>query len=350
MRLLARTIHGIETVVADELRQRGLGRVHRLRHREVWFTTPTPGPRLLTVRTADDLLLLAAVVAGVGRTRRALSTLAEAARAVPAAKLLALRRRCGGPGEADGVAVTASFLGRRNYHRFDLEDAVGEPLAAGLGVPYHSRRQGRAPPDDASAWRVTVEGEQAALALRVARRPLHRRAYKLAAVRATLHPPLAAALVWLAAPRTGDRVLDPCCGAGTIPIEAAARRPTARLLGSDRDPAALRAASANAAGTTVCWAVADAGRLPLADDAVDLVITNPPWGRQARLSGLLADDPTSLWRELRRVLAPHGRAVVLLHNLAAHLDRLHAARLHPDAVRHLSLAGTHPAIVTLRPR
>jgi hypothetical protein len=114
MRLLARTIHGIETVVADELRQRGLGRVHRLRHREVWFTTPTPGPRLLTVRTADD--------------------------------------------------------------------------------------------------------------------------------------------------------------------------------------------------------------------------------------------PTSLWRELRRVLAPHGRAVLLLHDLTAHLDRLHAARLHPDAVRPLSLAGTHPAIVTLRPR
>jgi tRNA (guanine6-N2)-methyltransferase len=58
-RLLARTIHGIEPVTADELHRRGLGQVERVRHREVWFTTRTPGPELLTLRTADDLFLLA---------------------------------------------------------------------------------------------------------------------------------------------------------------------------------------------------------------------------------------------------------------------------------------------------
>jgi len=91
----------------------------------------------------------------------------------------------------------------------------------------------------------------------------------------------------------------------------------------DRDAAALRAASANAVGTTIRWAVADAGQLPLAARSVDLVISNPPWGRQVRAGGLLAADPAGLWRELRRALAPHGRAV--------------------------SLAGSHPAIVTLAP-
>jgi 23S rRNA G2445 N2-methylase RlmL len=344
-RLLARTIHGIEAVVADELQRRGLGRVERVRHREVWFTAPRPGPGLLTLRTADDLFLLAAVVAGVGRSRRDLRHLAAAARAVPTAELLALRRRCGGPELAGGVTVTASFLGRRNYNRFDIEDAVGEQLAARLGVAYHDRRGGRVPPPGAGAWRVTVEGEQAVLALRLAGRPLHRRAYKLAAVPGTLRPPLAAALVWLAAPRAGERVLDPCCGAGTIPIEAAALGPGVCPLGMDRDPAALRAAGANATARAIAWAVADAGQLPLAGGAVELVVTNPPWGRQVRAGGLLAGDPARLWRELRRVLAPRGRAVVLLHDPGGQLDRLGAAGLRPGAVRPVSLAGSHPAIV-----
>jgi tRNA (guanine6-N2)-methyltransferase len=354
-RLLARTVRGIESVTADEIRRRGLGQVERLRHREVWFTTSAPGPALLQLRTADDLFLLAAVVPGVGRSRRGLHHLAEAARAAPAGRLLALRRRCGGPDSPCGVAVTASFLGRRNYSRFDIEDAVGEQLAATLAVAYHSRRGGSVPPKGASDWRVTVEGDQAVLALRVAPRPLHRRAYKLAAVPATLHPPLAAALSWLAAPRTGDLVLDPCCGAGTIPIEAALGVPGAHVLGLDRDPAALRAAKANAsrAGAarvgrlTVMWGVADAGRLPVVDAAVDVVIANPPWGRQARPSGLLAGDPGRFWHELRRVLAARGRAVVLLDDAAEHLERLGAAGLRPVTVRPLSLAGAHPAIVTL---
>jgi tRNA (guanine6-N2)-methyltransferase len=146
VRLLARTIHGLEPVVADELLQRGLGRVERVRHREVWFTTPRLGPELLTVRTADDLFVLAAVVAGVGRARRDLRRLAGAAAAAPARELLALRRAAlPTPGGVGGVTVTASFLGRRNYNRYDIEDAVGEQLAATLGVPYHARRAGRTP-------------------------------------------------------------------------------------------------------------------------------------------------------------------------------------------------------------
>jgi tRNA (guanine6-N2)-methyltransferase len=77
------------------------------------------------------------------------------------------------------------------------------------------------------------------------------------------------------------------------------------------------------------------------------VVSNPPWGRQVRPRGLLAGDPARLWRELRRVPVPRGRAVVLLHDAEEQLGQLVAEGLHPDAVRPLSLAGTHPAIVTL---
>ena len=66
LRLLARTVRGLEHVVAAEVA--AIGRVERIRHREVWFTAP-PTPAVLDLRTADDVFLIGAVVDGVGHTR-----------------------------------------------------------------------------------------------------------------------------------------------------------------------------------------------------------------------------------------------------------------------------------------
>ncbi|MEV0229770.1 hypothetical protein [Nonomuraea sp. NPDC050786] len=236
--VVARAVHGIEPLVATEIRRSRLGVVRGMRHREVWFEA-SPGADLMGLRTADDLLVAAAVVDGIGHDRSALRRLARAARAVDVHQATALPR-------ARAVEVSASFVGRRNYTRFEIEDAVGAELARPLRLPYHSRKDGVRPPRDAMSWRVTIEGDQALIALRPAARPLHRRAYKTASIRGTLHPPVAAAMAALA--RLGDAgtVLDPCCGAGTTLIEAHALAPGARLLGFDHDPAALHAAATNA--------------------------------------------------------------------------------------------------------
>ncbi|MET7467076.1 hypothetical protein ABZS51_42540, partial [Nonomuraea sp. NPDC005501] len=71
---VARAVRGIEPLVAAEIME--LGVVRRLRHREVWFEVAEPGPGpggLLGLRTADDVLLAAAVVDGVGPGRAALA-------------------------------------------------------------------------------------------------------------------------------------------------------------------------------------------------------------------------------------------------------------------------------------
>lgn len=41
--------------------------------------------------------------------------------------------------------VAASFLGKRNDNRYDIEDAVGTEVARAAGLPYHSRRGGARP-------------------------------------------------------------------------------------------------------------------------------------------------------------------------------------------------------------
>ncbi|MBF8193853.1 RNA methyltransferase [Nonomuraea sp. K274] len=355
---MARAVHGIEPLVAAEIRRSGLGVVRGLRHREVWFE-PSPEAGLLGLRMADDVLLVAAVVDGVGHHRSALRRLAGAAREADPGRLTRP-----GAGRLDrsggGLEVSASFVGRRNYTRFEVEDAVGAELARPLRLAYHSRRDGGRPPHDAMSWRVTIEGDRAIIALRVAGRPLHRRPYKTASIRGTLHPPLAAAMAELARLDGASTVLDPCCGAGTTLIEAHALAPGVRLLGFDHDPAALAAATSNAyaARTALAegvevrgsegrspfaWAVADAGRIPVADGCADRVLVNPPWGRQVPPTGLLAGDSGLLWREVRRVLAGDGLAVALVH------DGIPRGFAVTETVR-VSLSGRHPQIAVLRKR
>lgn len=349
-RLVARTVRGVESVLAEEIEARGLGTVERQGHREVWFRHSGHGLGVLDLRCADDVFLVGASVGGIDRTKAGLRVLTAAAEAVAVPDLQALREEFGGPGQPMSVDVSASFLGRRNYNRYDLEDAVGESVAAGAGLSYYSRRTGVAPPPGGMSWRLTVDGDRALLGLRIGPGPLHRRSYRQVTRPGSVHPPLAAALVRLARPYDGARLLDPCCGVGTIPIEAAATGHRLSIAGSDRDTDAITAAMANGEGTSISWMTADAGSLPLASGSVDLVVTNPPWDRQVPVAGLLAHHPHRLWHELRRVLRPDGRAVVLLTAADDRLLDAKKAGLTTQDRRPVSLFGAHPEIVVLSPR
>jgi 23S rRNA G2445 N2-methylase RlmL len=338
-RLVARCVRGIEELLADEVGR--LGTVGAVGHREVRFTA-RPGPAVLSLATADDVFVIASEVGGIGRARADLQRLRRAVAAADLDRVLRVRDRCGGPPGARTLDVSASVLGRRAFNRYDLEDAAGEVLARRLGLPYRSRRAGGRPPVGGLSWRVTVVDDRATLALRVPARPLHRRPYKEASVPGTLHPPLAAAMLRLAGVGAGQLLLDPCCGAGTLPIEAAGHG--ADAIGCDADPAAVAAAVGNGRGTGVAWAVADAGALPLPDGSVDRIAVNPPWARQVAPRGRLAAAPDALWREARRVLAPGGRIVALLP------DPRPPAGLEVQRVLPVSLFGAHPVVVVLTPR
>lgn len=243
--VLARTLRGIEWIAREEVRSRlRIDRIE-LGHRELRFTLPELVPALLELGTVDDVFVVLAEVDGVTRRRESLARLAS----------LSLDL-----GTETTFDVTASFLGKRNYSRFELEDA----LAASVGATRVTR-------GGAVSLRVHVVGEVATVAARVADRPLHRRAYRKATVPGSVHPPLGRALTLLA----GEPFVDPFCGAGTIPIEGALAG--LRTFGSDIDRRAIEAARLNAtgAGVNVPFHVADATQL----GGADCIVTNPPWGR-----------------------------------------------------------------------
>jgi SAM-dependent methyltransferase len=98
----------------------------------------------------------------------------------------------------------------------------------------------------------------------------------------------------------GRRILDLGCGHGMAAVVLARRG--ADVVGLDLSIGYLREAQerARANGVRIRWLVADAERLPFADDSFDAI-----WGN-AVLHHL---DPLAAGRELRRVLAPGGTAV-----------------------------------------
>jgi tRNA G10 N-methylase Trm11 len=138
---------------------------------------------------------------------------------------------------------------------------------------------------------------------------------------ASLRPVAAAALVWLAQPSTEEIVLDPMCGAGTILAERLGFDRRGRILGGDRDWAALRATRANLeyfrrddTDQIFPWPLLrwDARQLPLRSGSVDVIACNPPFGKQISPD----EDIGLLYRELvpewHRVLKPHGRVAVVV--------------------------------------
>lgn len=186
---------------------------------------------------------------------------------------------------------------------------------------------------------------------------LHRRGYRQAVARAPLRETLAAALLLASGWRAQAPLLDPFCGSGTIPIEAAliARRiapglaraedrdrpfaftrwqgfdrasfdalvaeargqqlPSSpvRIVGSDRDAGAIEAARENATRAGVVADLELQERPLSAAEAVGAggwLVTNPPYGQRIGETGRLRDLYAALGRVAHRAL-PGGRVVML---------------------------------------
>jgi SAM-dependent methyltransferase len=127
---------------------------------------------------------------------------------------------------------------------------------------------------DRDGWEVLV---------RITARALSARQWRVADMPGALHATMAAAMVELAAPQKEDRILNLCCGTGTLLAECRRGR---LFIGIDTTASALQAAKVNLAAADhtrparVPWTLgrADAGRLPLADRSIDVLLCDLPYG------------------------------------------------------------------------
>ena len=209
----------------------------------------------------------------------------------------------------------------RLYHSDAVAERVREGIAARLGAEQIEVVTGAERDDERGGQAVVVRmtHDRCLLSVDTSGELLHRRGYREATAKAPIRETLAAALLLAAEWRTDAPLLDPLCGSGTIPIEAAliARRiapglhrrfafmdwpefdaalwqrihdeatgavlprAPAPIQGSDRDAGAIEAARANAARAGVA---ADVELERHALSAIQppamagWVCTNPPYG------------------------------------------------------------------------
>ena len=114
--------------------------------------------------------------------------------------------------------------------------------------------------------------------------------------------PAAHVVVGRAAPSRNERVVDVGCGTGNAALLAAARG--AHVTGVDPAPRLLEVARQHAAkrGLDVTFAVGEAAALPLANDAVDVVLSV--------FGVIFAPSPPEAAAEMARVTAGGGRIVL----------------------------------------
>ncbi|HET9908441.1 MAG TPA: methyltransferase domain-containing protein [Anaerolineales bacterium] len=333
--IFAVTTRGLEAVSADELASLPGVTVERSAYRRVFASYEGLPDALLSLRTVDDLFLYVDTWQGIDRARQTLTVLQYFSAHLDLDAALAVCGQVRTIQNPPIFSITANFVGKRNYNTDEIKRACASGITESYGWAYSE--------DDSNAdlnVRVFIEGETAVVGLRLAARSLSKRAYKREHVPGSLKPTVAAALLRLANVTSTARILDPCCGAGTILIEA--KSYGAMAWGGDINQQAITAARLNAtqAGADVDLQQWDARALPISDRSVDCVISNLPWGRAVTTNSSLSGLYQEISEEIERVLTPGGR-VVLLTNLP---DLLQFKHLNCDKQMEISLFGQTPTI------
>jgi tRNA (guanine6-N2)-methyltransferase len=313
--LYAHTHAGLEPVAADEITRDLEGEVKKTKRGTVVFRVPVIDEDLLTLRTTEDVFLLAWGSDTLSYKATDLKSITQwTAKQANWKHLFQLHHAVKGmPKGKPTFHLVCQMQGEHGYRRVDALDAMADGLAGKI--------PGSWTPADENAWLeiwLTITGKTAVCGVRLSDRTMRHRTYKQEHIAASLRPTIAAAMVRLAGAAAGMTVLDPFCGAGTIlaeQIELSRRRRAGHvtIVGGDLEAQAVYCATTNLerlGPSSICrW---NATRLPLPIASIDRIVTNPPFGKQlASLAEITRLYPLMV-REWNRVLMPGGRVVVLV--------------------------------------
>jgi 23S rRNA G2445 N2-methylase RlmL len=342
---------GLEEIAGEEITKDLGGEVKRTGPGLVVFRVPEIDERLLRLRATEDVFLLAWGTDKLSHRAEDLERIRRwTAREADWDRLLrihhAVRPK---PKGKPTYRLVTQMTGEHGYRRMDAGKALAQGLAGKLPASWRPAEENAA----VEVW-LTIHGTRAVCGLRLSDRTMRHRTYKQEHLAASLRPTVAAAMVRLAAAKPNQVVLDPMCGAGTILAEQLCLgwHPMVgkvQVWGGDLDAAALRAAGVNlrrlGPALLARW---DATRLPLPEQCVDRIISNPPFGKQL----LRPEDIGPLYQralaEYDRVLKPGGKAVLLAADTGALKDAARAVGWKPIRTVRVRTLGQPAAISVWR--
>ena len=299
------TLFGLEGICANELRKLGYENVRTLDRRVFCTGTLADVPKLnYALRTGERVrIVLDEFYAGT------FDAVFETVKRLPLADFIPRDGQFPVAGHSLDSAITSVPALQRS-----IKKAAADNLAQAYGV--------NTLPETGGLYQLEfmILKDNCTLMLDTTGQGLHKRGYRANAMEAPLRETLAAAMVILSGYRGRDMLLDPFCGSGTIPIEAAmiaknrapgllrhfsaeqfpyipkklwlAAKEELRakeferrypIIGADIDPAAVRLAQDNArkAGVddTITFSQKDVSKHSFDVDYGKLV-TNPPYGER----------------------------------------------------------------------
>jgi tRNA (guanine6-N2)-methyltransferase len=343
---IAQTQPGFEAVAWSEIEAR-LPSAREQARRQVGdraglsiFTTSTP-QSLRSLRCAEDVLLLAGYRYGLSGESAGLDQIRSASREAPFVEEALSARVFFQPAARAGrrlrFRVVARQVGEHEFRRVDLQRVVE------LGIAERRDHTWRLDEDaaDVEFWATQI-GSELFLGIRLSDERMRHRDYKIAHRPGSLRPAVAAAMAWLSDPRDEDIFLDPFCGVGTVLIERAHLGRYRNLIGSDRDPGAIRAARKNIGPRFKPvelhedW---DARALPLADASVTKIATNLPWGIKHGSHAVNRRRYGDWLAEMNRVLTPEGKMVLLTAEWRLMRDLIERGALSVQKISRVMVLG-----------
>jgi putative N6-adenine-specific DNA methylase len=252
---------------------------------------------------------------------------------------------------AGPVQVRVTCRKSRLYH----SDAVAERILSSIARVAPPGVEARPGAESGQLFVVRIVDDQVEISADSSGELLHRRGYRQQVAKAPLRETLAAAMLLASGWTKDEPLLDPMCGSGTIPIEAAllargippglnrsfafmewpgfdsalwsdlvARakeriiNPPLRIMGSDRDAGAIEASLRNAERAGVAADIqfstgsVSSSLASLADtaEAAGWILTNPPYGVRVGESADLRDLYATLGAAVKE--RPNWRLGVLI--------------------------------------
>lgn len=205
--LIAKTFMGLEPILAEELRQLGATDVRPSR-RVVYFT----GDKRLMYRANFSLRTAIRILKPICHFRaRNADEVYNAVKAVDWQQYIQ-------PGKTfavDAVVYSEEFRNSR-FVTYKVKDAIVDQFREKMGD-----RPNISVSNPDIQLHIHIADDDATLSLDSSGESLHRRGYRQETVEAPLNEVLAAGMILMTGWRGETDLIDPMCGSGTIPIEAA---------------------------------------------------------------------------------------------------------------------------------
>lgn len=202
-------------------------------------------------------------------------------------------------------------------YRIELRGVLHEergPLAHAIALALDSGGCTRNAPSSYDAeLRLYVTGRQTLLYAKLFVPPDDRFSYRLSALPASINPVAAATLLRFALPylKADARVLDPCCGSGTLLVERAKLLNAKELVGVDISADAVRIARGNTKAASVPVEILGGDMLTFRPRApFDELIANLPFGTRVGTHDANAALYKGLFERLPVLLAKDGVAIL----------------------------------------